>query len=269
MRKLFWLLFCFSLIRSVTAIETSPTPQASNPIEIIKSNLKTNLPDLKVEQVNPTAIPNLYEVVSGRKIFYVDSTGRYAILGNMVDLTNKQSITEARVKQLSVVDFRSLPLNIALKQTIGTGERKIAIFTDPDCPFCKRLETDTIPKLKNVTIYYFLFPLTSIHANAAIDSKKILCSENPDRAYLQWMTDSKALGNKTECANAKVLTQMQEVGKKVIQVEATPTIVLENGNIVAGLVPADYLGKLINDAHPPIKANNAAASVPAIKSPGK
>ena len=216
--------------------------------QIVK-NLKITLPEITVDQINPTAIPYVYEVVSGHKVFYVDSTGRYALLGNMVDLTTKQSITQTRIEQLSVVDWNKLPLAIALRQVIGSGERKIAVFTDPDCPFCQRLEQDTIPKLTNVTVYYFLFPL-SIHANAALDSKKILCSETPDKTFLAWMKNGVNLPMRSNCKAVANLTIMQDIGKNMIGVEATPTIVLASGKIMQGVIPPDYLNQLITEASP-------------------
>lgn len=220
----------------------------------IKASLKTSLPELTVDQVNPTSVPNIYEVISGKKVFYVDNTGRYAFLGNMVDLSTKQSLTQNKVEQLSVVNFQQLPINYALKQVIGTGERKIAIFTDPDCPFCQRLEQDTIPKLTNVTVYYFLYPL-AIHANAETDSKKILCSETPDKTFLAWMKNNTLLPQRSDCKNAADLKIIKDYGSKVVGVEATPTIILPNGKVMAGLIPADYLNQLLTEASPPPKNN--------------
>lgn len=217
---------------------------ADDNVGIIRMNLRANLPDLKVDQINQSIVPGIYEIISGRRVFYVDSTGRYAFLGNLVDLNTKISLTEEKVKQITVVNWKQLPLQIALRQVIGNGESSIAIFTDPDCPFCKRLEQDTIPKLKNVTVYYFLFPL-KMHAGSELDAKKILCAENPDKTFLDWMIDGKVLPIKSLCNNAAKLTQMKTVGTKVAGVEVTPTIVLPNGQVVTGLLPADYLNKLI------------------------
>lgn len=212
----------------------------------IKIHLKANLPELKVDQVNMTPINGVYEVVSGRKVFYVDSTGRYAMLGNLVDLDTKKSLTEKTIKTLTVVDWNQLPLLLALRNTIGAGNRRIAIFTDPDCPFCKRLEQDTIAKLKDVVVYEFLFPLP-IHENGMIDSRKILCSQNPEVTFASWMILSKKLPEKTSCHNATKLIKIQEVGNDIVGIEATPTIILPNGQIISGLVPADYLNKLITE----------------------
>ena len=223
----------------------------------IKASLKTSLPELTVDQINQTSVPNIYEVVSGHKVFYVDSTARYAFLGNMVDLSTKQSLTESRVSQLSRVNFNDLPFSLALVRVNGTGERKIAVFTDPDCPFCQRLEQEVIPKLTNVTVYYFLYPL-AMHANAEIDSKKILCSETPDNTFLAWMINSTALPNRSDCKNAANLAVIKDFAAKNIGVEATPTIILPNGKLMTGLIPADYLNQLLTDASPkPTKTSKA------------
>ncbi len=222
---------------------------AGNISQDIKASLKTSLPELNIDQINATALTNVYEVVSGHKVFYVDSTGRYAFLGNMVDLTTKQSLTESRVEQLSRVDFNQLPFKYALIRVNGSGERKIAVFTDPDCPFCQRLEQEVIPKLTNVTVYYFLYPL-SIHANAETDSKKIICAENPNKVFLEWMINGTTLPNRADCKNADNLQIIKDFASKKIGVEASPTIVLPSGQVMTGLIPADYLNQLLTDASP-------------------
>ncbi len=235
----------------------------------IKAALKKNLPELSVDQINKTPINGLYEVISGRKVFYVDATGNYAVLGNLVDLSTKKSLTEAKTQLLSKVDWSKLPLDIAIKQVIGDGSRKLVVFTDPDCPFCKRLEIETVSKLKDVTIYYFLFPLP-MHSDAANKSKKILCSQNPEKALFSWLKDEKALPNNMSCKNAAKLEQMINTGKNVVQVDATPMIVLENGNVLSGLIPADYLNKLMTDAMPVApKSDKVTASESAMAIPGK
>lgn len=213
---------------------------------IISKNLRSNLPSLTIDRIIPTQVPGVYEVDSGRKVFYVDASGNYAFVGNLLDLTNKNNLTEARTEALNRIDFNKLPIDIAIRKVIGNGKDKIAVFTDPDCPFCKRLEGETIPKLKNVTVYYFLFPLP-IHSGAVEDSKRILCAENPESAIVAFMVKGSTITKNDSCDNAKRLAEMQDSGNNLVQVTGTPTIVLPNGKIVSGLIPADYLTKLIDD----------------------
>ena len=214
----------------------------------VLNNLNIYLPQLKVNQINTTNIPNIYEVISGHKVFYVDSSGRYLFLGNLVDLKTKLSLTEDKVAHLSVVNWQQLPLDIALRQVRGNGKQQLIVFTDPDCPFCKQLERDTLARLTNITIYYFLFPL-SIHANAIVDSKKILCAANPSNTYLQWMMNNITLPQNTTCINSKKLLIMQEVGDNIIGVDVTPTIILPNGKIITGAIPVNNLIRIMRDIY--------------------
>ncbi len=255
-KYLFWLILflCVNCAISVTEsniIVSSNQSENQAQNKIIQS-LKVNLPDLQIDQVNKTNITQIYEVTSGHKVFYVDQNGKYILLGNLVDLDTKKIITQERVEELSVFNWSQLPLNIALRQKLGTGQNKIAVFTDPDCPFCQNLEKTTIAKLNNVTVYYFLYPL-DIHPNASDDAKKILCSQIPEQTFLDWMVDGKSLPKKTNCINSGLLAQMKYVAESLVKVEATPTILLEDGTLLPGLVPADYLNKLIMEASYKVK----------------
>lgn len=224
----------------------------------IKANLVKQVPGLTaVDQVNPTKIPGLYEVVVGRKIFYVSTDGKFAVFGNIVDLTTKQSITEQRMQDLAKIDFSKLPLNLAIKQVIGDGSRKLAVFTDPDCPYCKMFEKQVLPKLKNVTIYNFLFPLP-IHPNAATHAKQIWCSKDRLAAWSAWMQQGTALPTDASC-DTSALDQIMKVGTDVVQVDGTPTMILGNGQIIPGLLPADQLIAKLNEASGKATENNASS----------
>ena len=71
-------------------------------------------------------------------------------------------MTEERIAELGKIDVKSLPLNQAIKYVKGKGERTLYIFSDPDCPYCQRLEQNMVG-VDNVTVYVFLYPLTSLH----------------------------------------------------------------------------------------------------------
>ncbi len=221
-----------------------------DPIKIMQDKLNKKLPDLKIDSITLTPINNIYEVISGRKIFYVDQDINYMLLGDLLDLNTKTSLTETKLESLNNITWDYLPTNLAIKHVIGNGERKIAVFTDPDCPFCKQLEQNVLKKLNNITIYYFLYPLP-MHLDAKNKAKKILCSANPEVAYLDWMTNGKLINvmhNAVTCDAANQLSVIEKLAKDTIGINATPTIVLSNGNLLDGVVPLDYLNQLIDDA---------------------
>jgi thiol:disulfide interchange protein DsbC len=265
MLKLIKVLFLCAIFTTLANADTAPANISTQ----IRKALKETLPQIAIDQVNASPISGMYEIISGRKVFYVDSSGRYAMLGNLVDLSVKQSLTEEKVKSLAIINWSKIPTKIAIVKIIGKGERKIAVFTDPDCPFCKRLDADILIKQKNLTIYYFLYPM-AMHANSDNDSKRIICAENPDATYINWMVNDKPLPLQNKCKRLPNLEQMKKVGSEVVGIEATPTIVLPNGQIVSGLIPADYLDKLITETSPaPAVPSNESGVKPANESPAK
>lgn len=228
----------------------------------IKANLVKQIPGLtQVDQVNPTKISGLYEVVVGRKIFYVSTDGKFAVFGNIVDLGTKQSVTEQRMQEISKVDFSKLPLDLAIKQVVGDGSRKIAVFTDPDCPYCKMFEKQVIPQLQNVTVYSFMFPLP-IHPNAATDAKKIWCSKDRAGTWAAWMQKDTPLPADMSC-DTTGLDKIMKIGTDVVQVDGTPTIILENGQIIPGMLPPDQLNAKLDE----LSGKAPAASAPVASAP--
>ena len=233
-RKYFFLLLFFFVFES----------KSDNILKNIEESLKKKLPDLDVSQINSFPIPGIYEVVSGNKVFYTDASGQYLILGNIVDLSNKESLTEKKIKEISRVNFKELPFSLALKVVKGNGKNQIAIFTDPDCPFCQNMEKNIIPHLDDVTIYYFILPLP-IHKNSLQDAQKIFCSQNPVETYLSFMKDDVNLPSNVKCISAKNIVLIQDLAIKKLNIQATPTFIFENGKLLSGLPPLDYLNSLI------------------------
>lgn len=239
---------------SATGSAASVTPDQ------IKADLVKQVPGLeKVDQVNKTDISGLYEVVVGRKIFYVSTDGKYALFGNLVDLSTKQSITEKRTQELSKVDFSKLPLDLAIKQVNGDGSRKIAVFTDPDCQYCKMFEKQVVPNLKDVTVYSFIFPLP-IHPNAANDAKKIWCSKDRATTWANWMQKDTPLPTDMSC-DTSALDKVMAIGKDVVGVEGTPTIIFEDGELMPGMLPADQLNAKLDQLSGKAPAVSASAPV--------
>jgi thiol:disulfide interchange protein DsbC len=215
----------------------------------IRGALKQKLPDLAVDAILPTPVAGIYEVDSGRKVFYTSTDASYIFIGNLIDLTTKTSLTEQRSNSLNKINWQKLPIKLAVRHIAGSNnanQRHIAVFTDPDCPFCKRLEAETLSKLQDVSIYYFLFPL-KIHKDAAEHALKILCAENPESALISFMGKDMPLGKNASCiSGVRRLFQMQKIATNLVQVAGTPTIILPNGRIISGLVPADYLKQMID-----------------------
>lgn len=211
----------------------------------VKKAFETHFPNRKVESVTATPIKGVYEVVlPGRQVLYTDAKADYLFMdANLVDVKARKSLTEARLESLSKVDWNTLPLNLAVKEVRGSGARQVAVFSDPDCPYCKQLEKESLAKLDNVTIHTFLYPLTSLHPDAMRKSKQIWCSADKVEAWTGWMRDGKALTGAESC-DTKALDQIQALGEKY-GINGTPALVFQSGQMVAGAIPKEQIEALL------------------------
>ena len=133
----------------------SMAAQADDGAGNLEKRLKDLYPATRIERVQTSEIPVLYEVTMGKNSAYTDATGRYFIFGHLYDMKTQRDLTAERMGKLQRIDFSRLPLGDAIKTVRGKGERVLAVFSDPDCPYCKRLEAE-LDKLDNVTLYIFL-----------------------------------------------------------------------------------------------------------------
>ncbi|MEY4416621.1 MAG: hypothetical protein RIQ53_3914, partial [Pseudomonadota bacterium] len=201
----------------------------------IRKALAERLPNLpRIDEVSKTPIPGLYEVRIGTELVYADENGNHILQGNLIDTRTRADLTQARVDKLTAIDFDRLPLKDAFVIRQGSGARKLVVFSDPNCGYCKRLEKDLLA-LKDVTIYTFLYPI--LGADSTAKSRDIWCAKDPGKTWRGWMIDgetpTKAMGN---CDVAAVQRNV-ELGRKY-RVQGTPAVVFEDGSRAPGAIPA-------------------------------
>jgi thiol:disulfide interchange protein DsbC len=218
--------------------------QADQTTDKLKSTLESRMGDANIKSIQKTPIPGLYEVNLGSQIIYSDASGNYVLLGDLVDTRTSTNITDARLAETNKIDFAKLPLENAVKVVKGNGSRKIAVFSDPNCPYCKQLET-TLKAVDNVTIYTFLYPVLSPDSTAK--SKSIWCSKDRATAWESWMLDHKTPGLAAEC-DTSAIDKNLKLGRSM-NVTGTPTVFLADGRRLPGAVPADRLEKELSAAH--------------------
>lgn len=207
---------------------------------VIRRNLAERMPDLpKIDEIIKTPIASLYELRIGGEIFYTDEQGNHLIQGNIVDTRTRVDLTQARINKLTAVDFASLPLKDAIVWKQGSGVRKMAVFADPNCGYCKRFEQDTA-NLKNVTVYTFLFPI--LGGDSSQKSRDIWCAQNPAKVWREWMIDGNTPPRAMGQCDDSALTRVMALGRSH-RVTGTPTVVFENGKRVPGALSADEVEK--------------------------
>lgn len=232
---------------SKTSVNIASTTMSSKSTEEMKAILVKEVPGLtKIDEVNTTPVSGIYEVVVGRKVFYSTADGKYLFFGNLVDAVKQQSLTDDKVQELSKIDPKLLPIDLALKEVNGSGKRVLYVFSDPECPYCHMFEKQTVPFLKDTTVYTFLYPLP-MHKEARPDSEKIWCSKDRLTVWHNWMRNKVALPTDVSCDKSG-LDKIYKIGTDLVQVNGTPTLILSNGQVIPGALPADQLLEAMDKA---------------------
>lgn len=225
------------LCASVAASAQSATPEAT-----IRKTLAERIPPLaKIDEVRPTPMPGLYEVRVGTDLFYSDAKGNYVIQGELIDTKGRRNLTEDRISKLTAIAFEDLPIKDAFTIVRGDGARKIAVFEDPNCGYCKRFERD-MQALQNVTIHLFLYPILS--PDSAEKSRNIWCAKDRVAAWSDYMLNDKTPPS-ASCDTA-ALQRNLALGKKH-KITGTPTLIFTDGSRVPGAIGAQEVEKRLTE----------------------
>ncbi len=209
----------------------------------LKKAIEAAYPKFKVESVVKTPYAGLYEVFMGGQIIYTDEKLSYLIAeGRLVDPKTKKDITGERMEELTKVDFNTLPLDQAIKVVKGNGSRKLVVFSDVDCPYCKRLEQNELVNVTDVTIYTFLYPLVQLHPDSAAKSKSIWCADNRVKAWQDWILKGQLPGSTGTCEVP--LEKVGELARRV-GVNSTPTLFFADGRRMMGAQPYKEIEKYL------------------------
>ena len=201
----------------------------------IRKNLPERLPTFpKIDEVSKTPMTGLYEVRMGTEIVYTDETGQFLIQGSLIDTKTRADLTQARIDKLTAIDFATLPFKDAVVIKQGSGARKVVVFADPNCGYCKRLEKDMLT-LKDVSIYTFVLPI--LGPDSTTKSRDIWCAKDPGKAWRAWMVDGQVPAKALANCDTAALERNSEMGRKY-KVQGTPALVFEDGSRSPGAMPA-------------------------------
>lgn len=207
---------------------------------VIRKNIAERLPDFpKIDEVTKTPIPGVYELRMGTELLYTDEKGEYLIEGHIIDTKSRVNLTDARLDKLTAIDFASLPMKDAIVWKQGTGARKLAIFADPNCGYCKRFEKD-LQAVKDVTVYTFLIPI--LGGDSPEKTRNIWCSKDNTTAWRDWMLNGTAPARSMGQCDTGALARNVAMSKK-FRVNGTPALVFEDGKRVPGAMSSDQVEK--------------------------
>jgi thiol:disulfide interchange protein DsbC len=229
----------FTPLALAATLMFAATAQANE--AVIRKALTQQFPGATISSVQKTAYSGLYEVYLDGQLIYMDAKGQYVFSGDIIDLKSRTNLTQARLNKLQAVKWDTLPLNNAMKTVKGKGERKLVVFSDVDCPYCRKFEAE-LAKVDNITVYTFLYPIEGLHPKAVQTSKQIWCAPDRNKAWDEYITRGTVPANDGKCANPVDATIA--LGSK-LKVSGTPTLVFANGVRVPGMVPAAQLERLL------------------------
>ncbi|MBE0612135.1 MAG: DsbC family protein [Burkholderiales bacterium] len=231
--------------------QTSPPPSVS-----LLDRLKTLYPATHFGTVTATPWPGVFEVAMGSNLAYVDETGQFFLFGHLFDMKAQRDLTAARADSLTRIDFAALPLADAIREVRGTGARTLAIFSDPDCPYCRRLEAK-MKNLSDVTIYTFLMPIESLHPEARAKAIAVWCAQNRVSAWHALMWRDEAASSR-ECIHP--IDRNVKLGER-LGITGTPTLIAADGRVLPGAASGAqidaWLGRTTAGALGPAAAKGA------------
>jgi thiol:disulfide interchange protein DsbC len=217
----------------------------------IRKNLAERLPNLpKIDEISKTPVPGLWEVRVGTDLFYSDEQGNYLVQGTVFDTRAKVNLTEQRIDKLTAIDFDKLPFKDAMVVKQGSGARKLAVFADPNCGYCKRFERDLL-KVKDVTVYTFLYPVLGPDSNDK--ARSIWCSKDAMKTWRAWMVDGVTPPKAMGACDTAAIERNGAFGRKY-RINGTPALVFEDGRRVPGAMSAAELEKRLAEAAQPGKS---------------
>jgi thiol:disulfide interchange protein DsbC len=211
----------------------------------IRKTMGERYPGLpKIDEIRATGMSNLYELRMGNEIVYTDAKAQFLIQGELADTATHRNLTEERVNKLTAIDFAALPIKDAIVWKNGNGKRKIAVFADPNCGYCKKFEKDLL-NVKDVTVYTFVIPI--LGGDSPEKSRSIWCAKDNTSVWRDWMvkgaTPPRAMG---ECDSAAVERNLAMARK--FKINGTPAIVFEDGTRAPGAIPAAEVERRMSKA---------------------
>lgn len=211
----------------------------------IRKNLAERLPGFpKIDEVSKTPIPGLYEIRIGTDVLYTDEQGNHILQGQVIDTRTRANLTEERVARLTAIDFDALPLKDALVVKQGNGARKLVVFADPNCTYCKRFERDLLA-VKDVTVYTFLYPILGPDSNDK--ARDIWCAKDASKTWRSWMIDGQAPSRSIGQCDTAALARNVEFGRKY-RINGTPALIFQDGTRVPGALPTAAIEKQLAQA---------------------
>ena len=235
-----WKIVSTLLAGVVLASAASPLLAGAN--ANIRAQLKKLMPEETIDSINKTPVSGVYEVVLGAEVIYVSGDGRYMIQGRMIDLKNRKDLTEPRRAASRKEAVNKVGEDKMVIFAPAKYDHTVTVFTDIDCGYCRKLHREIADYgAEGIRVRYVFYPRAGKNSESYKDAVAVWCSDDRKRA----MTAAKS-GTKLEAKSCTNPVKEHMALGESLGISGTPAIVLENGDMVPGYVPAKRLAALLD-----------------------
>jgi thiol:disulfide interchange protein DsbC len=213
-----------------------------HPVDKIRNKLTTLVPGMQPDSIKPTPVKGLFEVAYGAQILYFSDDGRYMFRGSLIDLDRRADLTERTRSKARKVALDKVSEDEMIVFAPAHTNHTITVFTDVDCPYCRKLhaEMDEYNKA-GIKVRYLMFPRAGINSPGYKKAVSVWCAEDSNKALTK---AKRGESIKEKSCNNPVMQQM-ELGQ-MLGVTGTPAIVLESGELMPGYRSAGEIITMLN-----------------------
>ena len=221
------------------------TPSFANDsnLETARKNIVKQFPGVVAKNITASPVSGLYQVSMPPRFFYASIDARYIVDGSLIDMTTRKNVSQgARNKSVgdAINAMGEESMIIFGKDTL---KHTITVFTDIDCGYCRKLHNEVKKYNKlGIRVRYMAYPRAGVGSSAFQKAEAVWCSK--DRAKAMTQAKSGAAVKAEKCKNP--VAEQYGLGN-LIGISGTPAIVLEDGTVVPGYIPASRLSAALND----------------------
>lgn len=224
------ILIAATLIPAVAAVG-DPIPDA------VLATGKRLIPDFSASNVKASPVSGLYEITLGPQLLYVSADGRYIIRGDVIDIDRGENVSETARKRVRIDALNELGEDKMIVFAPPAVKQTITVFTDVTCPYCVKLHNEVGQLNKaGIKVRYLAFPRAGVPSAAYDQMVSVWCADDPQKA----MTDAKSGRTVAPKRCENPVAEHYQMGQ-LVGVGGTPTIILDDGAIIGGYVPAAKL----------------------------
>ena len=222
--------------------------EADEKLEAVRTKVSGMFDSIDPEHINRSPIEGWYAVQKGSIVAYVSEDGRYLLQGDLIDLDQGVNLSELSRNDARRDIVAGLPDEDAILFAPAEVKHSVTVFTDIDCTYCRKLHNEIDEYMaQGIAVRYVLYPRNGMRSRAWSTSENVWCASNRNLALTAAKQDREF---ETSSCDASMVAKHYQLGQE-IGLTGTPAIVTEDGELIAGYMPANALSMRLERAKAP------------------